>query len=505
MKTKVSILFTFRRSRHTERESTRIPADEEGRLICRITAHGKDVHISTHMSVAYGEWDSAAQRVKGKSRAASTINAALTKMLDELTDIWADLERQKRPVTAQAIVRLYKTDGSPLDMLALYGEFLTERERLVDIEISYASYQVAKTRQGILLAFVQAHSLTDMRPEDFTHNMADKMLYWMLKDRGFKRNYANKVLQSMNQCLRWGVRRELLVKNPMELYRFKAAAVSEIKYLTVGELHALSVRALPHPYLERVRDCFVFQCWTGLAYADLAALNLERDAQYHRDSNNILRRVLHVTRAKSTVAKGYECVIPLLPEAERILAKYDDNLPVVSNVRYNAYLKDLGRLCHIGAEKMTTHVGRKTAGVMMLNLGLRMETVSKFLGHSSIKMTEKIYAKILDSTVVDEFSALFGGAPIQREAPTLQLLLPTPAELIALPVSPELETELAEKGQRQELQAERKGGRPVTRKAARIPATYRTQLDDSVPTGSHWRTDLHTTTGFGSGREVASA
>jgi len=406
MKTRVNITFWA----NNRAKGSELCATSSVTIYCRINVRGKRVEHSTSLTTTYGNWVAAGgmSHVKGRTPADKHINTQLTKLRDELTDIWADLERQGKPVTARAILQLYRNGGAVLDMQALYAGFLAERQQLVGIEISQATYEVAKTRRLILTEFLAAHGLADLRPEEFNRNMADKMLYWMLKVKQYGRSYANKVLQSMSQCLRWGVRREHLGKNPMELYQFKAAAATEIKYLNVGELQALTAVAVPSACLDRVRDCFVFQCWTGLAYADLAALDVARDAEYHSDGRGNLRRVLRVQRAKSTMQKGYECVIPLLPQAELILAKYEDELPVISNVAYNRYLKELGQLCGFPADKMTTHVGRKTAGVMMLNLGIRMETVSKFLGHSSVKMTERLYAKILDTTVVDEFGRLFG-------------------------------------------------------------------------------------------------
>ncbi len=448
MKTRPTILFLF--IKPSRLLNTVLTPESPGTIYCRITVRGQRTMISTGIQLTYAEWDASASRAmywaateaKLSRTAVKQANEQIVKMLDQLTDIAADLNRQSKPVTARRMHTIYKSGGAVLDVVGLYEAFLAERKALVGIEIAHASYEVAKTRHLILKAFLAAHSLTDLRPEEFTHNIADKMLYWMLGVRGFKRNYANKVLQGMSQSLRWGVRREHLDKNPMGLYQLKAAEVSEIKYLNIGELQQLTAHHFPQPYLDRIRDLFVFQCWTGLAYADLAALDVRRDAEYHNDGHGNLRRVLRVRRAKSTTFKGYECVIPLLPEAERVLAKYADKLPVISNARYNAYLKEIGQVCDFPADKMTTHVGRKTAGVMMLNAGIRMETVSKFLGHSSVKMTEKIYAKILDTTVVDDFSKLFGGGPSIAPPPPTAYEMPAPepialraARRIALPTS----------------------------------------------------------------------
>lgn len=428
MKNRVSISFWPKKKRGV----TTLQPDSPVTIYCRILVNGKShTELSTSFDTVYGNWVSAADmgHVKGKTQADKHINTQLTKLRDELTDIWADLERQSKPVTARAIYRLYKNNGCTLSLLELFAAFIEERAGLVGLEISQRSHNLVKWRQNTLTEFLEAHKLTDLRPEEFTHNLADKFSHWALQKKGHGRTYLNKVLSVYNQLLRWGVRREYFGRNPMEGYKYKPAAPKEIKYLTVGELAQLSAATMPTLAAEQARNLFVFQCWTGLAYADLAALDM-RSAEYRLDGQGVMRRLLRVTRQKSAIGHGYECVIPLLPEAERILVQYNDRLPVPSNQLYNRQLKNAGAACGLPVDKMTTHVGRKTAGVMMLNLGIRMETVSKFLGHSSVKMTEKVYAKILDKTVTDEFDRIFSAPPTPLvAAPPLRVLeLPAPAE-----------------------------------------------------------------------------
>jgi site-specific recombinase XerD len=311
-------------------------------------------------------------------------------------------------------------------LLTLYEAFIAERGGLVGVEISTATDLSHKTRYNRLTEFLQAHGAAGMRPEAFTLNQADKLLHWLLKERGMKRSTANKILGGVAQVLGWGVRREIIAKNPLEHYEYKHQAATPIKFLTTGELNIISSVELPNNTLGLIRDCFVFQCWTGLAYADLKALNVPRDAEYHTDKAGNLRRVLRITRAKSTLYKGYECVIPLLPEAERLLAHYEDELPVLCNQYYNRGLKELGQLCSIKAEKMTTHVGRKTAGTLFLNMGAPLPVVSKILGHANVLITQRLYAELLDTTVIDAFAMLGGYAPAE------------PVETISYEVEPPL-------------------------------------------------------------------
>lgn len=310
-------------------------------------------------------------------------------------------ERQEREKAGKSIV-------------ALYEAFLAERGGLIGVEISTATDLSHKTRYNRLVDFLQAHTAAGMRPESFTLTQADKLLHWLLKERNYKRSSANKVVRGVAQVLGWGVRREIIKANPLENYEYKHQAAQPIKFLTAAELDAISAAEIPNNTLGLVRDCFVFQCWTGLAYSDLAALDVARDAEIATDKAGNLRRVLRVRRAKSTLFKGYECVIPLLPDAERLLAHYGDEIPVLSMQYYNRHLKQLGQLCGIAAEKMTSHVGRKTAGTLFLNMGASLEVVSKILGHANTQITQKLYAELLDTTVVDAFAMIGGYAPAEK-------------------------------------------------------------------------------------------
>ncbi len=393
-------------------------------LSCRLTVRGKRAEISTNIRVAPNEWSGTRKKVLGNSAEAKRANSYLLQMQNELEDLIADLDRQGKPVTAQGLARLHKRGNTPsMTVLALFEAFLGERKTLVGTEIAPNTIRHNKVCYNRLKDFLEAHRLTELLAEEFTHNLADKVIHWLMGEKGFKRVSANKIVQRFVQVLRWGIRREHLEKNPLNLYKFKGQAPGKIKFLSVGELATLSTIELEDNGLGLARDCFVFQCWTGLAYADLAALNMKRDAQYYTDKEGIMRRVLRITRAKSAIGRGYECVIPLLSETERLLAHYEDALPVFTNQAYNRLLKELGVLCSIDAEKMTTHTGRRTAGTLFFNMGIPLPVVSKILGHANTLITQKLYAELLDTTVMDAFAGMFGGQAIGPSSTPYQLSL----------------------------------------------------------------------------------
>ena len=140
--------------------------------------------------------------------------------------------------------------------------------------------------------------------------------------------------------------------------------------------------------MEAVRDIFIFSCFSGLAYIDTA--NLE--------ASNIVTENGEPWIVTSRHKTGIPCNIPLLKVPQRILKKYEGKdkkgrlLPILSNQKMNAYLKEIADVC--GIEKnLTCHVARHTFATLMLNLGVSIESVSKMLGHTNIKTT-MIYARL---------------------------------------------------------------------------------------------------------------
>lgn len=161
------------------------------------------------------------------------------------------------------------------------------------------------------------------------------------------------------------------------------------KHLSPEEFHQLRTATIPDARLERVRDLFVFHAYTCLSYHDLRVF----DATKIREVDG--KKVYVGHRGKTKI----EYTVPMLNPAMVILEKYNNKLPMLSNVKYNAYLKEVATA--VGIDKpVTTHWARHTGATLLLNAGVPIEIVSKVCGHSSIKMTEKIYAKMLPKTIV---------------------------------------------------------------------------------------------------------
>lgn len=178
----------------------------------------------------------------------------------------------------------------------------------------------------------------------------------------------------------------------------------EIEFLTAEELQQLMDTPFQHQRLEHVRDCFVFCCFTGLAYADVKKLT-------HDDFVTGIDGELWInTKRTKTNTKSN---IPVLPTALMILDKYEDSsylvngkvLPVLTNQKMNAYLKEIATLSGI-KKNLTTHLARHTfATTVTLANGVSIESVSKMLGHKSLRTTQH-YAKILNRKVSEDMQLL---------------------------------------------------------------------------------------------------
>lgn len=146
--------------------------------------------------------------------------------------------------------------------------------------------------------------------------------------------------------------------------------------------------------LDKVRDLFLFQCYTALSYADMANL-VQGDIQ-HNDGMHFIRKPRQKT--------GIVFFTIINEDAMNILKKYDYQLPILSNQKYNSYLKEIGDICEI-TKPLHTHLARHTAATRMLNNGIPIEVVSKVLGHTNIRQTQH-YAKLLDKTVLNAFKKI---------------------------------------------------------------------------------------------------
>ena len=243
-----------------------------------------------------------------------------------------------------------------------------------------ALYKYRKSRERIA-EYLRAINKTDIKLKDITPSFIEGYQNYCLKT--LKVNTTNKQLKMLKKILTFAVKERLIDTNPFQLtlkeekLDYHTLTIDDVKYL-------LSVE-ITDKRIASIRDLFVFQSMTGLSYADMASLSMD----------DIKDDVIIKRRKKTDV----QFVIPVLPIAKTILEKYEYRLPIISNQKYNQYLKVLGDVCKMPMS-LHSHLARHSYACILLNSGVDMKTISKTLGHSSMRTTERIYAEMSNQTVI---------------------------------------------------------------------------------------------------------
>lgn len=240
-------------------------------------------------------------------------------------------------------------------------------------------YEINKKR---LSEFLQTKNMNDIRLREITPLFVEEFQNFCLKK--LKNNTTNKQLKMLKKILDFAVRERMIDVSPFKLklseekLEYKTLSIKDVKYLI--DLNITDKR------IGEIRDLFCLQSLTGLSYSDMATLT----------KNDIIDDVIIKKRKKTDV----QFVVPVLPMAKIILEKYEYQLPMLSNQKYNAYLKVLGDYAKM-TMKLHSHLARHSFACILLNSGVDMKTISRSLGHSTMKTTEKIYAFMNDNTVVN--------------------------------------------------------------------------------------------------------
>ena len=211
-----------------------------------------------------------------------------------------------------------------------------------------------------------------------------------LVSRGLKENSRYNYHKILKVFVLQAYKEGLIAKNPYSVLKIKRGEDNGLThYLTPDEFHRFEKVEIDDKCLAKVRDLFVFQTYTMMAYSDLA------DFRY-KDCVKVDGQLVYKAARNKTKQMF---VVVLLPQAKNILKKYKNKLPIICNQDYNRYLKAAVKYAKI-KKNVTSHWARHTGATLMVNDGMPMHIVQHILGHASIRETEKTYAKVLDSTIV---------------------------------------------------------------------------------------------------------
>ena len=398
MKTKVSTLFYAKKAKAAA--NGLIP------IYMRITINGKRIELSTNRFVEISKWSTEAGKIKGSSEEARSINNHLDLLKSQIRDAEMELIHKKIALTTETIKsKLLGVDERARMLVPIFQDHNNKIKELVGKEYAPGTLERYTTSLKHTIEFMQwKYNISDIDITKIDHAFITDYEFWLRSVRNCANNTAVKYLKNFNKIIKLCLANDWLDKNPFANYKSKVKEVERV-YLTEAEIQSIIEKDFKTERLSLVRDIFLFSCFTGLAYIDVKNLT-----KSHISFGIDGEKWIFTHRQKTESASK----IPILPVTQMIIDKYENHpqcinedklLPILSNQKMNAYLKEIAGVCEIEKE-LTFHIARHTfATTVTLTNGVPIESVSKMLGHKNLRTTQH-YAKVLDRKVSDDMKIL---------------------------------------------------------------------------------------------------
>jgi len=382
--------------------------NNEWPIYLRITVNGASCEVSIKRACPRNKWHTAMGRVEGRTDFAKSLNNYLDILERKVHACRSKLIECNQEITAIALKNLLLDKQHRKEQRFLLEIFQKHNEQmaaLVGQEYAAATLKRYTTAYGHTRAFLQwKFNIDDIDVKALNYEFICDYEFWLKSIRRCGHNSTIKYLTNFRKIVNRCVRLGWLAKDPFMGYKMTKKEVVRAA-LTELELERVMDKNFAIERLAIVRDIFIFSCYTGLAYVDVKQLK-QSDIVVGIDGEEWI-----VCRRQKT---DHPVKIPLLPSALRIIKKYAFHpqclhsgrvLPVLSNQKMNAYLKEIADVC--GLHRMLTfHIARHTfATTVTLSNGVPIETVSKMLGHRDLKTTQ-LYAKVLDIKISHDMQLL---------------------------------------------------------------------------------------------------
>ena len=405
-------------------KKTKLLKNGQAPIYMRITTNGARVDISAHLSINDKLWDQKKERAKGNSTEANKLNRELDELVDKIRGIKKEIEsKDQLPTSGVITYRLRRNTASQRTITRLFNGHIDQcRER-----IGYGMAPSTVTRYETVLKHLQhfiqvKYRMTDYPLKAIDHKFIKDFEHYLITVRRCNLNSTGKYLNNFKTFIRIALFNGWINKNPFDRIKIRTEEVDR-DFLTEDELNVLIEKDFTSERLAKVKDIYLFCCFTGCAYTDASRLTADDIVPGSRG-----QRCLKVKRKKTNKTS----LIPLSEIPESIIDKYKEDpvcqithtlLPMNSNQKMNEYLKEIAAIC--GIEKnLTTHTARHTFATIGLTSGVPIEVVSSWLGHSNISMTRH-YARIVESLssqemdkVASKFSSKASTTKVIKMIPT---------------------------------------------------------------------------------------
>ena len=384
---KLAVLFFLQRNRTNKMGKCPIR--------CRITFLKTRKEFSTGIFIIPDDWDSGKQKASPPSTENTLLNNKLSLIHQQIDKAFLMLQILPNDFDVDDIYRKYKGEDSKeeISILGAYDLHNEKTKKLIGIDFNELSWsRYLESRRKVSLFITKFYKRKDVKLKDLDLKFIKDLEYFFKIDLKLKQATVYRSIQRVKKIIQFAIAENYLKKDPFHLYKNKKYK-TVIVYLTDEELKRLEKHTFSQVRLQQVKDLFVFCCYTGLAYTEMTTLTTN-NIEVGFDGNEWIQMIRKKTNRVIS--------IPVLPKAKEILEKYENELPKISNQKFNSYLKEISALLSID-KKLTHHIARKTfATTVLLYNDVPMEIVSELLGHSNVKVTQASYAKVVQQSVSKE-------------------------------------------------------------------------------------------------------
>jgi integrase len=398
MRTSLSLLYRLKKQKNYK--TGPVP------IYLRITVEGQRAEIAMSRQCEPNKWNTQSGRAKGTKEDIKQLNCFLDDTQNKILELHRQMNESDDLITAETLKnRFTGKTGKTKTLITVFEDHNEKMRALVGQEFEKSTLQRYETALMHTRDFMDwKYNVSDLTVSKINFEFLNEFEYYLRSVRKCANNSAIKYIKNLGKIVRICLGNGWLTVDPYINYKPKTTKVHRV-VLTKDDLVNIASKRFSIERLDQVRDIFLFSCYTGLAYVDVKKL---KRSEIEKGIDGKLW--IHTYRQKTDSLSR----IPLLPTALLIIQKHEDHpqcitddllLPVISNQKMNAYLKEIADVC--GIDKLLTfHIARHTfATTITLNNGVPIETVAKMMGHSSIKTTQ-IYAKVLDHKISDDMEML---------------------------------------------------------------------------------------------------
>lgn len=326
-----------------------------------------------------------------ESKRTNEIKEYLDEVRRKFNTIELDMMRNNIALTAESVRDYFKNGGvKSVTVGDLFDEYLDLLKKREGKDLTHSAYKKYQNAFDCFLKFcsrgTELIAVTKGTIEKFLVDCNSK----------YEKSTTSGIATKCKTAFTFAKDSNKIQINPFSGVKYSRGK-KDITYLTENEINAIYDLNIDNKSLSDVRDAFILQASTGLAYIDLYNLKKE-DIQITEDGTHYIVKNRHKTNTQFTTV--------VLPMGVEVLKKHNYQLHIISNQKYNLFLKTIQGLTDIKTT-LTSHLARRSFATLLLNRGVRLETVSKALAHSSVKITQAYYGKLLPTTIVDEIKAAF--------------------------------------------------------------------------------------------------